>query len=104
LRAGDCRRDELIVVSKVLPDHASLEGVVAACERSLARLQLDTIDLYLLHWPGPHPLASTVAAFERLVARGSIARWGVSNFDRDAMADLVTLPGGASCATNQVYY
>jgi diketogulonate reductase-like aldo/keto reductase len=104
LRAGDCRRDELIVVSKVLPSHASLPGVLAACERSLARLQLETIDLYLLHWPGPHPLPSTIAAFQQLVSRGSIARWGVSNFDRAAMVDLVKLRGGAACATNQVYY
>lgn len=104
LRAGDCTRDELIVVSKVLPSHASVTGTVAACERSLNRLQLDRIDLYLLHWAGPHPLASTIAGFEQLVAHGRIARWGVSNFDRQAMVEVLQQRGGDSCATNQVYY
>jgi diketogulonate reductase-like aldo/keto reductase len=104
LRAGDCARDELIVVSKVLPSHASLTGVVAACEQSRMRLQLERIDLYLLHWPGSHPLASTIAGFEQLAARGRIARWGVSNFDRRAMVEVLQLRGGAQCATNQVYY
>jgi diketogulonate reductase-like aldo/keto reductase len=104
LRAGDCTRDELIVVSKVLPSHANQAGVVAACDRSRSRLQLDRIDLYLLHWPGPHPLASTMAGFEQLAASGRIARWGVSNFDLLAMVEVLQLRGGASCATNQVYY
>jgi diketogulonate reductase-like aldo/keto reductase len=104
LRAGDCTRDELVVVSKVLPGNASLTGVVGACERSLARLQLERIDLYLLHWPGPHPLASTIAAFEQLAARGRITRWGVSNFDREGMVEVLQRRGGTACATNQVYY
>jgi diketogulonate reductase-like aldo/keto reductase len=104
LRAGDCRREELVIVSKVLPSNASARGVVAACERSRARLGLDTIDLYLLHWPGPHPLAATIDGFEALLARGVIARWGVSNFDLTAMQRLLALPGGAACAANQVCY
>ncbi len=104
LRAGDCKRDELTIVSKVLPSNASRRGVVAACERSRARLGVDTIDLYLLHWPGAHPLRDTVEAFEQLQTQGAIAQWGVSNFDRAAMNQLVALPGGERCAANQVYY
>jgi diketogulonate reductase-like aldo/keto reductase len=104
LRAGDCRREELTVVSKVLPSNASLRGVVAACERSRARLGVDTIDLYLLHWPGSHPLRDTLRGFEQLRAQGAIAHWGVSNFDLAAMTQLVALPGGERCAANQVYY
>jgi diketogulonate reductase-like aldo/keto reductase len=103
-RAGDCRRDDLVIVSKVLPSHASARGVVAACERSRARLGLDSIDVYLLHWPGPHPLAATIEGFEHLRSRGAIGRWGVSNFDLAAMRRLVALTGGAACATNQVCY
>jgi diketogulonate reductase-like aldo/keto reductase len=104
LRAGDCRRDELVIVSKVLPSNASTRGVTAACDRSRARLGLDAIDLYLLHWPGPHPLAATIDSFEALRARDAIQRWGVSNFDLRTMQRLVALPGGDACATNQVCY
>jgi diketogulonate reductase-like aldo/keto reductase len=104
LRAGDCTRDELVVVSKVLPSNASARGVVRACERSLSRLGLDRIDLYLLHWAGPHPLAATLEGFEQLRTRGAITRWGVSNFDHAGMVDVLQHSGGASCAANQVYY
>jgi diketogulonate reductase-like aldo/keto reductase len=104
LRAGDCRREELTIVSKVLPSNASLRGVMAACERSRARLGVDRIDLYLLHWPGSHPLADTLQGFEQLQAQGAIAHWGVSNFDLAAMKRLVAMPGGERCAANQVYY
>jgi diketogulonate reductase-like aldo/keto reductase len=97
-------RDRVFIVSKVLPQNASRSGVVAACERSLKRLQTDRIDLYLLHWRGGHPLAETVAAFEALLASGKIRYWGVSNFDTDDMAELATLPGGSACAANQVLY
>ena len=76
-------RDRVFIVSKVYPHNASAKGTVAACERSLARLRTDRIDLYLLHWRGRHPLAETVDAFERLRAAGKIVRWGVSNFDVD---------------------
>jgi diketogulonate reductase-like aldo/keto reductase len=102
--AGEVRRDELFVVSKVYPHNASRRGAVAACERSLGRLGLERIDLYLLHWRGAHPLADTLAAFERLQAQGRIARWGVSNFDLDDMRELFALDGGARCAANQVWY
>ena len=81
--AIDGRRDELFVVSKVLPHNASRNGTIAACERSLKRLKTDRLDCYLLHWHGSHPLADTVAAFERLRADGKILSWGVSNFDVD---------------------
>lgn len=104
LRAGDCRHEDLLIVSKVLPSNASLRGVVAACERSRARLGVDTIDLYLLHWPGSHPLRETLQGFEQLRAQGAIAQWGVSNFDLAAMNKLIALPGGERCAANQVYY
>lgn len=104
LRAGDCRREELTIVSKVLPSNASVRGVVAACERSRKRLGIETIDLYLLHWPGSHPLRDTLQGFEQLQAQGAITRWGVSNFDLAAMKKLISLPGGERCAANQVYY
>lgn len=104
LRSGAATRDQLFVVSKVYPHNASRAGVAAACERSLKRLALDHIDLYLLHWPGPHPLQDTVAGFEALRAQGRIRYWGVSNFDTDGLRALGTLPGGERCAGNQVYY
>lgn len=98
------RRDEVFVVSKVYPHNASRRGTLAACERSLARLGLDRIDLYLLHWRGQHPLRDTVAAMEELVAQGRIRHWGVSNFDVDDMAELWRVPRGDRCAANQIYY
>jgi diketogulonate reductase-like aldo/keto reductase len=79
------RRDEVFLVSKVLPHNASRAGTVAACEGSLARLKTDRLDAYLLHWPGDHPLEETVDAFEQLRRAGKIRTWGVSNFD---VADL----------------
>lgn len=99
-----CRRDEVFVVSKVYPHNASRNGAITACERSLKRLGLDRIDLFLLHWRGQHPLRDTVAAFEELQAAGRIGAWGVSNFDTDDMAELWRLSQGARCAANQVYY
>ncbi len=104
IRAHAVRREELFIVSKVYPHNASRAGAVAACERSLKRLALDRLDLYLLHWPGPHPLGETVAAFEALESAGRIRHWGVSNFDLEAMQALVATPGGERCASNQVYY
>jgi diketogulonate reductase-like aldo/keto reductase len=102
-RAG-LSRSELFLVSKVLPDHASQAGVLAACEASLRRLQLDFIDLYLLHWRGGVPLEQTVRGFETLQRRGWIRHWGVSNFDVDDMRELGDVPGGKGCAANQVYF
>src|SRR3984957_7549784 len=82
------RRGEVFLVSKVLPSNASRNGTIAACERSLKRLRTDRLDCYLLHWRGSHPLADTVAAFERLSAEGKILSWGVSNFDVDDLDEL----------------
>ena len=104
LRAHAVRREELFIVSKVYPHNASRAGTVAACERSLKRLGLDHIDLYLLHWPGSFPLSETIAGLEVLQSAGHIQHWGVSNFDLEAMQSLVATPGGERCASNQVYY
>ena len=105
LRANDVRRDELFIVSKVYPHNASRRGTRDACERSLKRLGLVALDLYLLHWRGSHPLRETVAAMHSLVADGRIAHWGVSNFDVDDMEELEEATGaeGPGCAANQVY-
>ena len=97
------RRDDVFLVSKVLPSNASRTGTVAACERSLKRLGVETIDLYLLHWPGSHPLAETVAGFKALHQAGKIRHWGVSNFDVGEMEELLAV-GGDDVATNQVLY
>jgi diketogulonate reductase-like aldo/keto reductase len=104
LRAGEITRDELVIVSKVLPGNASRRGTVQACDRSRRRLGLDRIDLYLLHWQGSHPLRDTLAAFEQLQSAGAITHWGVSNFDLGSMKRLLALAGGERCAANQVYY
>lgn len=98
------RRGHAYVVSKVYPHNAGARSAIAACERSLKRLRVERLDCYLLHWRGRIPLAETVGAFERLVAEGKIARWGVSNFDVDDMEELFALPEGRHCATNQVLY
>ncbi|EPR21010.1 hypothetical protein L905_15570 [Agrobacterium sp. TS43] len=98
------RRQDVFLVSKVYPWNASERGTAEACERSLARLGTDHIDLYLLHWRGEHSLAETVAAFERLKSDGKIGDWGVSNFDTDDMEELFAVPGGKNCAANQVLY
>jgi diketogulonate reductase-like aldo/keto reductase len=98
------RRDELFIVSKVLPYNASQRGTIEACERSLKRLKTDRIDLYLLHWRGSHPFAETLAAFERLREQGKIRHHGVSNFDRADLEEWVRVPGGANVATNQILY
>ncbi|AGB42687.1 aldo/keto reductase, diketogulonate reductase [Mesorhizobium australicum WSM2073] len=98
------RREELFLVSKVLPSNASRTGVPAACEKSLKRLRTDRIDLYLLHWPGSVPLAETVDAFEALKKAGKIRHWGVSNFDTDEMEELTGLRSGGNVQTNQVLY
>ena len=98
------RRDSMFLVSKVYPHHATRKGVIAACERSLARLATDHLDLYLLHWRGRVPLAETVAGFEELRTSGRIRAWGVSNFDCSDMRELLALPAGSRCAVNQVLY
>jgi diketogulonate reductase-like aldo/keto reductase len=101
---GGLPRDAVRMVSKAYPHHADPAGLRAACERSRQRLQLDCIDLYLLHWRGSVPLAQTVAGFQDLQRRGWIRHWGVSNFDVDDLQELSALPGGTACAVNQVYF
>ena len=98
------KRDEVFIVSKVLPSNSSKRGTIAACERSLKRLKTDRIDLYLLHWRGSPPLRETIEAFETLKDAGKILDWGVSNFDIGEMAELAETQGGTACATNQVLY
>ncbi len=98
------RRDGLFIVSKVYPHNASRQGAVAACERSLKRLGIESIDLYLLHWRGHVPLVETVEAFEQLRDEDKIAAWGVSNFDTADMKQLWALDDGDHCTTNQVLY
>jgi diketogulonate reductase-like aldo/keto reductase len=104
IAAGELRREDVFIVSKVYPHNASRAGAVAACKRSLARLGLQQIDLYLLHWPGDHPLRGTVAAFETLKGDGRIRHWGVSNFDVEHMQALMAVEHGDRCAADQVYY
>jgi diketogulonate reductase-like aldo/keto reductase len=98
------RRDEVFLVSKVLPNNASRTGTVAACERSLSRLKTDQLDCYLLHWRGRHPLADTIAAFERLHREGKILSWGVSNFDVPDLEETWKIAGAGRPACNQVLY
>lgn len=98
------RRDEVFLVSKAYPQNAGRKSLPVACDRSLARLGSDHLDLYLLHWRGRIPLAETIEAFEALVEAGKIRRWGVSNFSVADMAELASLSGGENCATNQVCY
>lgn len=98
------RRDEVFLVSKVLPSNASRHGTVTACERSLKRLKTDRLDCYLLHWRGSYPLEDTVAAFEQLVKAGKIKSWGVSNFDVDDLDEILGIAGEGRIACNQVLY
>ncbi|HEV7603203.1 MAG TPA: aldo/keto reductase [Bradyrhizobium sp.] len=98
------RRDEVFLVSKVLPSNASRRGAVTACDRSLKRLRTDRLDCYLLHWRGSVPLAETVAAFDELVNAGKIRSWGVSNFDADDLDEMLGAAGESSIACNQVLY
>lgn len=97
-------RDQVFLVSKVYPHNASRHAMPRSCDASLKRLGVDTIDLYLLHWPGSVPLAETVEGFEALRRAGKIRHWGVSNFDADAMQELWRTPGGNAAQVNQVLY
>lgn len=98
------RRDEVFLVDKVLPNHATAAGTIRACRQSLARLGTDRIDLYLLHWRSTVPLAETLAGFTELIDAGAIRYWGVSNFDIDDMTELVNVPGGTTVSTDQILY
>jgi diketogulonate reductase-like aldo/keto reductase len=105
---GRARRAELYIVSKVLPGNASRAGTVRACEASIKRMGCEYLDLYLLHWPGPHPFIDTLRSFENLMRRGLIRRFGVSNLDTDDLqrwADAQQRLGGSARAVcNQLYY
>lgn len=98
------RREQVFLISKVLPSHASYQGTKQACEQSLKRLKTDHLDLYLLHWRGRFPLHETVKAMIELQREGKINQWGVSNFDVDDMEELYDLAGGSGCAANEVLY
>ena len=102
--AIDGQRERVFVVTKVYPHNASRAKLPKACERSLKRLRIDAIDLYLLHWRGNVPLAETGEAFEKLRVAGKIRHWGVSNFDVEDMKELLAIENGSACAANQVLY
>jgi diketogulonate reductase-like aldo/keto reductase len=104
IRQGGLVREQLRVVSKAYPHHADTPGLKRACDASRRRLQLESIDLYLLHWRGDVPLAETLDGFHELQRLGWIRYWGVSNFDRTDMVELARLSGAAACAANQVCY
>ena len=103
-KALEGRRDEVFLVSKVLPSNASRRGTLAACEKSLARLKTDRLDCYLLHWPGSHPLEETVTAFETLKRDGKILAWGVSNFDVEDLEAVQAIAPAGALSCNQVLY
>ena len=103
-KAIEGRRDEVFLVSKVLPNHASIKGTLAACDKSLAHLRTDRLDCFLLHWRGSVPLEDTIAAFETLVRQGKILAWGVSNFDVQDLAEVAAIAGPGHPACNQVLY
>ena len=98
------KREDVFLVSKVLPSNASRRGTIAACERSLKRLKTDRLDCYLLHWRGSYPLSDTVSAFEELKKAGKIRSWGVSNFDADDLDEFLAVSGEGNIACNQVLY
>ncbi len=98
------RCEEVFLVSKVYPHNAGRRGAVEACERSLRRLGVEALDLYLLHWRGSIPLAETLEAFAKLVASGKIRAFGVSNFDTDDLQEAWGIPAGHHIATNQILY
>jgi diketogulonate reductase-like aldo/keto reductase len=98
------RRDDVFIVTKFYPHHAGRDSLPQACEGSLERLGIETIDLYLLHWMSSIPFEETVEALEKLVAQGKIRRWGVSNLDVGEMERLVRVTDGDHVAANQVLY
>jgi diketogulonate reductase-like aldo/keto reductase len=103
-KAMEGRRNEIFLVSKVLPSNASRKGVIQACAATLSRLNTDRLDCYLLHWRGTYPLRETVAAFEELIRDGKILSWGVSNFDVDGLAEVCGLSTSYPPVCNQVLY
>jgi diketogulonate reductase-like aldo/keto reductase len=98
------RRDDVFLVSKVLPQNTSRSGTIAACERSLARLRTEWLDCYLLHWRGRYPLEGTIEAFDELQSEGKILSWGVSNFDMPDLEEAWEISGEGGLVCNQVLY
>jgi diketogulonate reductase-like aldo/keto reductase len=98
------RRDEIFLVSKVMPSNASRAGTIKACERSLKYLGTDRLDLYLLHWPGSYPLAETFEGFDELQRNGKIRFFGVSNFDVPDLTEAISVAGPGRIACNQILY
>lgn len=103
-QAIEGRRDEVFLVSKIIPSNASRQGTIKHCEQTLRRLRTDHLDCYLLHWPGSHPLQDTIAALEALVQSGKTRAWGVSNFDEDELQSALEIAGPGRIACNQVLY
>ena len=103
-QALEGRRDQVFLVSKVIPSNASRQGTIKHCEQTLKRLRTDHLDCYLLHWPGSYPLEDTIEAFEELVQAGKTRAWGVSNFDEDELASALEIAGPGRIACNQVLY
>lgn len=98
------KREELFIVSKVLPSHASFANTIKSCEQSLKNLKTDYLDMYLLHWRGVYSFEETFSAFEELKHQGKIKNWGVSNMDTDDMKEILSTPQGQNCMVNQVLY
>lgn len=98
------KREELFIVSKVLPSHASFANTIKSCEQSLRNLKTDYLDMYLLHWRGVYSFEETFSAFEELKHQGKIKNWGVSNMDIDDMKEILSTPQGQNCMVNQVLY
>jgi diketogulonate reductase-like aldo/keto reductase len=98
------RRDDVFLVSKVLPQNAFRSGTIAACERSLARLRTEWLDCYLLHWRGRYPLEETIEVFDELQKEGKILSWGVSNFDVPDLEEVWEISGEGGLVCNQVLY
>lgn len=103
-QAIEGRRDEIFLVSKVMPSNASRKGTLSHCEQTLKRLRTDHLDCYLLHWPGSYPLEDTIAALEELVTSGKTRAWGVSNFDEGELQNALDIAGPGRIACNQVLY
>lgn len=100
----DFDREKLYLVSKVLPNNAGEKNIFKSCENSLKNLNVDYLDLYLLHWRGSIPFEETIRCMEKLKKEGKIKNWGVSNMDIDDMQELLSIPNGKNCLVNQVLY
>jgi len=98
------RREQVFLVSKIMPNDATRRGTVSTCEKDLKRIGTDYLDCYLIHWPGPHPLQDSIAGLEELRESGKIRAWGVSNFDEELLEKVLNIAGPGKLACNQVLY